>query len=89
MPKAVKIFNDLSAEVGDPSISLFVAKLPNPTLSFGILNKVITIKKILIRNENNLIILLKVVNCHFIVISNNSVSLNRLIFNFKNFFKNF
>jgi hypothetical protein len=64
MPKAVKIFNDLSAEVGDPNKLLFVAKLPNPTLSFGICKKIIPIKKILIRNENNLIIFLNVINCY-------------------------
>jgi hypothetical protein len=64
MPKAVKMFNDLSAEVGDPNKLLFVAKLPNPTLSFGIRKKIIPIKKILIRNENNLIIFLNVVNCY-------------------------
>jgi len=64
MPRAVKIFKDLSADVGDPKKSLFVAKLPNPTLSFGIRKKIIIIKKILIRNENNLIILLNSVSCY-------------------------
>ena len=61
MPTAVKIFNDLSAEAGDPNKSLL--KLPNPKLSFGIRKKIIIIKKILIRNENNFIILLNVINC--------------------------
>ena len=45
MPKAVRIFNDFSAELGEPNRSLFVAKLPNPTLSRGTRKKIITIKK--------------------------------------------
>jgi hypothetical protein len=52
MPKAVKIFNERSAELGEPSKSLFVAKLANPTFSFGIRKKIITIKKILIINPS-------------------------------------
>ena len=60
MPIAVKIFNDFSAEAGDPNISLF--KLPNPKPSFGIRKKIIIIKKMLTRNENNFIILLNILN---------------------------
>ena len=66
IPNAVKIFNDLWAELGDPNISLFVAKLPNPTLSCGIRKKIITIKKTLIRNTNNFIIFLSLVKLYFI-----------------------
>jgi hypothetical protein len=51
------MFNDLCAELGDPNKSVFVAKLPNPTLSCGIRKKIITIRKILIRNANNFIIM--------------------------------
>jgi hypothetical protein len=61
MPNAVKIFNDLSAELGDPKISVLVAKLPNPTLSCGTRKKIITIKKTLIRNVNNFIIVVSFV----------------------------
>ena len=61
--KVSKIFNDFSTEAGDPNKSLL--KLPNPKLSFGIRKKITTIKKILIRNENNFIILLNVLNCSF------------------------
>lgn len=53
MPIAVKIFKDFSAELGEPNISLFVAKLDNPTLSRGILRKIITIKNRLMINPNN------------------------------------
>ena len=60
------MFNDLWAELGDPNKSLFVAKLPNPTLSCGIRKKIITIKKTLIRNANNFIILLSLVMLYFI-----------------------
>jgi hypothetical protein len=65
IPKAVKIFSDFSAELGDPNKSLFVAKLPNPTLSLGTRKKIIRIKKTLIRNENNFIIWFSLVNCNF------------------------
>ena len=51
------MFNDFCAELGDPSKSLFVAKLLNPALSCGIRKRIITIKKILIIIENNFIIL--------------------------------
>ena len=57
IPKAVKIFKDLSAELGEPNRSLLVAKLANPTLSCGTRRKIIPIKKTLIRNANNFIIL--------------------------------
>ena len=59
IPTAVNIFKDRCAELGDPNKSLFVAKLANPTFSCGILKKIITIKKTLIRNANNFIILLR------------------------------
>ena len=54
---AVKRFKNFCAELGDPNKSLFVAKLANPTLSCGTLKKIIPIKKTLIRNANNFIIL--------------------------------
>ena len=50
MPNPVKIFKDRSAELGEPSISLFVAKLDNPTFSCGTRKKITTINRILIRN---------------------------------------
>lgn len=58
MPKAVKIFNDRWAELGEPSKSLLVAKLAKPTFSCGILKKIIMIKKILIINPNGFNIVL-------------------------------
>jgi hypothetical protein len=44
------MLSDFCAELGEPNKSLFVAKLDNPILSCGIRKKIITIKKILIRN---------------------------------------
>ena len=52
MPKAVKIFNERCAELGEPNKSLFVAKLAKPIFSCGIRKKIITIKKRLIMNPN-------------------------------------
>ena len=49
---AVKIFNERWAELGDPKISLFVAKLARPTFSCGIFRRIITIKIKLIINAN-------------------------------------
>ena len=42
----VVLFNVRSAELGEPSILLFVAKLANP-LFWGVRRNIITIKKIL------------------------------------------
>ena len=42
-----------SAEPGEPNKLLFVAKLDRPILSFGILKKIIRIKKRLIMNPNS------------------------------------
>ena len=53
MPKAVKTFKDFCAELGEPSISLFVAKLAKPTFSWGMRRKIIVIKKMLIIKRNN------------------------------------
>ena len=53
IPKAVTIFKDLSAELGEPNKSLFVAKLDKPVLSRGTRKKIITIKKTLIINPSN------------------------------------
>ena len=50
IPSAVKIFKDRSAELGEPNISVFVAKLDNPTLSRGNRMKITRINKILIIN---------------------------------------
>lgn len=49
---AVKMFNERWAELGDPKISLFVAKLAKPTFSCGIFKRIIEIKIKLITNEN-------------------------------------
>lgn len=43
IPTAVKMFKDRSAELGEPKISVFVAKLDNPTLSFGVRKNIIPI----------------------------------------------
>ncbi len=53
MPDAVKIFKNRSAELGEPKISLFVAKLDNPTFSCGVRKKIIIINKILTTNPIN------------------------------------
>jgi hypothetical protein len=53
MPKAVKIFNERCAELGDPNRSVLVAKLAKPTFSCGIRKKIIVIKKILTINPND------------------------------------
>jgi len=50
MPTPVKMFKNRSAELGEPKISLFVAKLDNPTFSWGVRKKIITINKKLIIN---------------------------------------
>ena len=50
MPKAVKIFKERCAELGDPNKSVLVAKLANPIFSCGIRKKMIAIKKILTIN---------------------------------------
>ena len=47
IPPAVKIFKNRSAELGEPKISLFVAKLDNPIFSCGVRKKMIMINKIL------------------------------------------
>ena len=44
------MFKNRSAELGEPKISLFVAKLDNPTLSFGVRKNIIMINKILTTN---------------------------------------
>jgi hypothetical protein len=62
----VTIFSDFWAELGDPNKSLFVAKLLNPELSCGIRKEIMTIKKILIRTENNFIIGLELKKLQFI-----------------------
>lgn len=49
---AVKIFNKRWAELGDPKISFFVAKLARPTFSCGIFRRIITINIKLIINAN-------------------------------------
>ena len=49
----MKIFKDFSAELGDPKKSLFIAKLDNPTLSFGVRKKITIINKILRKNPLN------------------------------------
>jgi hypothetical protein len=50
IPTVVTIFKNRSAELGDPKISLFVAKLDNPTFSCGVRKKIIIINKILTIN---------------------------------------
>ena len=45
IPKAVKIFKNRCAELGEPNKLLLVAKLANPTFSCGIRKKIMTIKK--------------------------------------------
>ena len=50
MPIPVKIFKDRSAELGEPNISLFVAKLDSPTFSCGRRKKIMIINKILMIN---------------------------------------
>ena len=62
MPKAVTIFKDLWAELGEPNKSLFVAKLAKPAFSCGIRKKIITIKKTLTINPSNFNIELKYLN---------------------------
>lgn len=47
---AVKVFKNLSAELGDPRMSLFVAKLANP-LFWGERRKIIKIRKPLSNNQ--------------------------------------
>jgi hypothetical protein len=53
IPDAVKIFKNRSAELGEPNISLFVAKLDNPTFSCGVRKKIIIINKILTENPTS------------------------------------
>ena len=80
IPTAVKIFKNLSAELGEPNISLFVAKLDNPTFSCGIRKKIIIISKILtinpisfnisltdFKNFNFIIIFKIIINYHIIL----------------------
>ena len=50
IPNVVKRFKDRSAELGEPSKSLLLAKLDNPLLSCGIRRKIVIIKKILVIN---------------------------------------
>ena len=67
IPDAVKIFKNRSAELGEPNISLFVAKLDKPIFSCGvrknmtIINKILTINpiifNILLKNFNRIILL--------------------------------
>ncbi len=47
----VRIFKERWAELGDPKISLFVAKLAKPTFSCGIFRRIIAIKIKLMTNE--------------------------------------
>lgn len=47
---AVKIFKNLSDELGEPNKLLLFAKVDNPTLSLGIRIKIIIINRILIMN---------------------------------------
>lgn len=72
MQNAVKIFKDRCAELGEPKISLLVAKLANPTFSCGIRKKIIIINKILTINPKAF-----------------NINLSYLLFNFKDFFKDF
>ena len=46
----VIIFNDLSAEPGEPNKLLLLAKLAKPELSWGVRKKIIIIKTKLIKN---------------------------------------
>ena len=47
-----KIFKERCAELGDPNISVFVAKLARPTFSCGIRKNIIIIKKRLLIKPN-------------------------------------
>jgi hypothetical protein len=58
MPKAVKIFKNRCAELGEPNKLLLFAKLVNPTFSCGIRKKIIKIKNRLTKYPINLNILL-------------------------------
>ena len=49
----MKIFKNRSAELNEPKMSFFVAKLDNPTLSLGVRMNIITINKILTINPIN------------------------------------
>ena len=53
IPKAVKIFKNRCAELGEPNKLLLVAKLANPALSCGIRKKIIIIKNRLIKDPIN------------------------------------
>ena len=50
IPSAVTIFKNRSAELGELNISLFVAKLDNPTFSCGVRKNITIINKILTIN---------------------------------------
>ena len=50
IPNAVTIFKNRSAELGELNISLFVAKLDNPTFSCGVRKNITIINKILTMN---------------------------------------
>ena len=68
IPSAVTIFKNRSAELGELNISLFVAKLDNPTLSFGVRKNIIMINKILTTNPISLnICLIYLKNFNYII----------------------
>ena len=53
IPIPVKRFKNRSAELGEPNKLLFIAKLDNPTLSWGVRKKITIINKILRQNALN------------------------------------
>ena len=80
------MFKNRSAELGEPKISLFVAKLDNPTLSFGVRKNIIMINKILTTNPisfNIYLIYLKNFN-YIIMIFKKRISKN-IILQFQRF----
>ena len=52
------MFKNRSAELGEPNISLFVAKLDNPTFSCGVRKNITPINKMLTINPINFNMLL-------------------------------
>ena len=51
IPDPVKILKNRSAELGEPSILVFVAKLDNPTFSCGVRKNIIRTSIILTINQ--------------------------------------
>lgn len=69
IPNTVKTFKNRSAELGEPNISLFVAKLDNPTFSCGVRKNIIMINKKLTINPISFnISLIYLKNFNYIII---------------------